>query len=462
MLSIIIPALNEAATIESVVRFARRGRGVDEVLVVDDGSTDDTAELAEAAGARVLTSTLLGKGASMEDGLRAARGDLLLFLDGDLVGLADDLVERMTAPLLSGDADFVKARFSRASGRVTTLTARPLLSTFFPELAGLEQPLGGIVAARRSTLEDVHFETDYGVDIGLLIDVAVRGTRIVEVDIGHLEHDSQPLAILGEMATQVTRTILRRAARHGRLGLSFMQEVLEVERSTQLEVESLIGRVGQPERLALFDMDGTLIRGRFIVELARREGREAELARWLDRPDVPAEVRTTRIAEVFRGVPRQTFIEVARGLPLVEGAAEAIVRLRRAGYRVGLITDSYLVVAETVRRRVFADFSIGNLMRFSGGKATGRVHLAPAYEHPEGCPRHAHCKRNALRHLVDRLELDPVDIVAVGDSENDVCLLESVGVGLAFEPKSPGVARAARATLNGGYTTLDELLATLA
>ena len=159
----------------------------------------------------------LARGGSLEDGLFAARNEFILYLDGDLAGLRKDLVERMVAPLVRDEADFVKASFSRRAGRVTVLTARPLLRTYFPELVHFEQPLGGIVAARRDLLRRLKFENDYGVDIGLLIDASQAGARLTEVDIGHIEHDSHDLDYLGEMATQVARTILDRAAACGRL-----------------------------------------------------------------------------------------------------------------------------------------------------------------------------------------------------------------------------------------------------
>src|SRR3954469_22312049 len=116
-LSVIIPALNEAETIGAMVEFANRSVLVSEVIVVDDGSIDGTPELARAAGAYVITSSMLGKGASMEDGLRVAEGDILVYLDGDLENLNENSIELLASPILDGQADFVKARFTRAGGR---------------------------------------------------------------------------------------------------------------------------------------------------------------------------------------------------------------------------------------------------------------------------------------------------------------------------------------------------------
>jgi hypothetical protein len=353
MITVIIPVLNESESIVSVIEFARRDPRVSEVIVVDDGSIDGTPELAQAAGATVITSTLLGKGASMEDGMRAASNEVLLYLDGDLSGLREDLICRMTSPILAGHADFVKARFSRSAGRVTTLTARPLLQIFFPELADFSQPLSGVIAARRSLLRRMRFENDYGVDIGLFLDVAATGVPLAEVDIGHIEHDSHPLEVLADMATQVVRTLLDRAARYGRFKRGHIREVAEVERHAQAELSVVLQRVSQVERLALFDMDGVLLKGRFIQSLAHRTNKTAELAEYLDHFELTPEERTRKIAALFAGIRREVFEQVARDLPLMPGAAETIVSLRKAGYRVGIVTDAFLVAADIVRRRHF-------------------------------------------------------------------------------------------------------------
>lgn len=454
LVSVVIPVLNESRRIQSVVRLALANPLVGEVLVIDDGSIDDTPELAEAAGARVLTSTMLGKGMSMEDGLRAARHDTLLYLDGDLAGLQEDLVERMTAPVLQGWADFVKARFSRRAGRVTVLTAQPLLRTYFPELARVEQPLGGIVAARRELLERVRFENDYGVDIGLLIDAAAMNARIAEIDIGSLDHDSQDLAALGEMAMQVARAILERAAAHGRLRLSFTRQAGERDGARRAGVEDALRRVGDVERLALFDMDGTLLQGRFVVELARRTGRDVALGGLLDRYDLSPATRTRRIARLFRGVPRETFERAALELPLTPGAVETVVGLRKRGYRVAVVTDSYHVAAETVRRRVFADLAVANVLEFRKGRATGAVTIAPTMRADRKGPL-AYDKLNTLRFLVRRMGIRPRDVLAVGDGDNDIGMLRAAGISVAFQPKSERVRRAAKHVVLG---RLDDVL----
>jgi glucosyl-3-phosphoglycerate synthase len=452
MISVIIPVLSESDTIGAVVEFARRDSNVKEVIVVDDGSIDGTPEMAAAAGATVITSTLLGKGASMEDGMRAANADILLYLDGNLEDLQENLIESMTGPIAGGWADFVKADFAPNAGRITTLTARPLLATFFPELASFGQPLGGIVAARSSLLKRLQFETDYGVDVGLLIDAAFADARLAEAHIGHIKRDLQPLEALGDMATQVTRTIVNRAARYDRLHSSHLKEICEVQHQTELAISCGLPPVGATRELALFDMDGTLLDGRFAVHLADRVGRCRTLHGFLENLDLPAEERARRIAAVFTRVPRAIFEQVAREIPLMPGAEETVIALRKAGFQVGVITDSYSVASEIVRRRVFADFSIGHHMRFHDGVATGKLTFSPAMFHAEGCPHHVYCKRNAMVHLMDRLGIGPEHVLAVGDSENDVCLLEAAGRSVAIRPATERVRDAAKCVVRGDLT----------
>lgn len=455
-----IPVLNESRTIGRIVRFAKRSRLVGEVLVVDDGSIDGTPELAAAAGARVITSSMLGKGASMEDALQAASHEVLLFLDGDLRGLRRDLIECMTSPLLDGNADFVKAKFTRSAGRVTMLTARPLLRTYFPELTDLAQPLGGIVAARRDLLRRLRFENDYGVDIGLLIDALACRARIREVDIGSIAHDSKPLEALSEMAMQVARTILERAAEWGRLRVSSLREARERERVRGGELRNSLYMLKQTGKLALLDMDGTLLNGRFVLELAQRTGRMEPLMPLLDNFVVDEIDRSRRIAAIFAGLHQRNFRETAQHMPLMPGAVEMVVGLRKLGYLVGIVTDSYRIAAEITRRRVFADFVIAHVLKFRNERATGKITLAPAMQSPRICHRHKLCKLNVLHHLATEAGISSDRVLAVGDSDNDCCLLAAVGMSIAFNPKSVKVRDHAKHVVEGDLRGILPLLGT--
>ena len=217
--SIVIPAYNESATVGNVIKVVKRLSIVDEIIVVNDGSTDKTAQLAENAGATVISHKInSGKGAALKTGLENSKGDIVAFIDADLSNLTPNQVEKIIKPILDGKADITKTKFKRKAGRVTELTAKPLLNFFFPELK-YEQPLSGQFAAVRTFLNKIKFEEDYGVDVGIVLDADVRGMRIKEVDIGQIEHSHSPIKGLNKMANEVVRTIVDRAMEYGRVSM---------------------------------------------------------------------------------------------------------------------------------------------------------------------------------------------------------------------------------------------------
>lgn len=215
---VVVPAFNEAEFIATVIRAARAAPEVDEVVVVDDGSDDGTPEVAAAEGARVVShETNRGKGAAMRTGCRSAASDVLVYLDGDLRNITPEKIQRIIEPFKRG-VDFVKTRFERRGGRVTQLTARPMLGHFFPEIdRRFDQPLSGQIGIKRSLMGRLELEPDMGVDIGLLIDVVESGARVTEVCLGELSHDQRELKDLGGMARAVSRVVLDRAARYHRV-----------------------------------------------------------------------------------------------------------------------------------------------------------------------------------------------------------------------------------------------------
>lgn len=224
--SVVIPARNEEQTVGEVVDNVRSlGSVVDEIVVVDDSSSDATAVVAAAAGARVVAAASVlpgygtgpGKGEAMWKGLAATTGEVVVFLDADLDPFDPGWVEALVRPLLHDPAvTLVKGTYDRdGGGRVTELTARPVLSLLFPGVAALlRQPLGGEYAARRSALEQLPFVRGYGVDLALVLDVVARWglASLAQVDLGSRGHRSRPLADLAPMAEAVLHVALHRGA----------------------------------------------------------------------------------------------------------------------------------------------------------------------------------------------------------------------------------------------------------
>jgi glucosyl-3-phosphoglycerate synthase len=283
VVSVVVPARDEEPTVGDVVgvvrsRLQERIGLVDEVLVVDADSTDRTGEVAAAAGARVVrqsqvlpeAGTAPGKGEALWKGLAAARGDLLVFIDADLHDLDPRFVVGLLGPLLTDPAvGFTKATYDRplrvddalqpaGGGRVTELLARPLLATFWPELAWLAQPLSGEYAGRRELLETLPFVRGYGVELAMLIDLAegVGVDAIAQVDLGRRVHEHQPLSALSRMASELLHVALSRLERAGRASFR----------------EPFAAQLLQPER----DLHGRLVLAPHRIEHAERP----PLARW--------------------------------------------------------------------------------------------------------------------------------------------------------------------------------------
>ncbi|MER7740621.1 glucosyl-3-phosphoglycerate synthase [Streptomyces sp. NPDC096538] len=242
--SVVLPALNEEATVGEIVSVVRHDLVlqvplVDEVVVVDSGSTDRTAEEAAAAGARVVHRDAIlpripavpGKGEVLWRSLLVTRGDIVCFVDADLRDFSSDFVTGIVGPLLTDpDLQLVKAMYDRPltladgtapgvaagqGGRVTELMARPLLNMHWPQLAGFVQPLGGEYAARRGLLEQLPFPVGYGVELGMLVDALhlVGLDALAQVDVGVRKHRHQDGQALGRMAAAIYRTAQLRLAR---------------------------------------------------------------------------------------------------------------------------------------------------------------------------------------------------------------------------------------------------------
>ena len=234
--SVVLPALNEEETVGDIVAIIRHDLMqqvplVDEIVVVDSGSTDRTSQVAASAGARVVHRDHIlpripaapGKGEVLWRSLLVTSGDIVCFIDADLKEFSSDFVSGIVGPLLTDPGvDLVKAMYDRPlggatgqGGRVTELMARPLLNMHWPQLAGFVQPLGGEYAARRGLLERLPFPVGYGVELGMLVDALhlVGLDALAQVDVGVRKHRHQDGQALGRMAAAIYRTAQLRLAR---------------------------------------------------------------------------------------------------------------------------------------------------------------------------------------------------------------------------------------------------------
>jgi glucosyl-3-phosphoglycerate synthase len=241
--SVCLPTRDEAATVGGIVRNLRRNlheraRLVDEIVVMDAGSGDDTVAIARAEGAKVFFEHEVlpgegpgsGKGEALWKSLHACEGDLICWVDADIRNFHARFVYGLLGPLLlDPDIQYVKAFYDRpirernalratGGGRVTELLARPLINLLWPELAGIVQPLSGEYAGRRETLEQVPFFSGYGVELGLLVDIAARFgvDAIAQVDLDRRVHRNQDMQALGRMSFGILQAAFLRLAEEGR------------------------------------------------------------------------------------------------------------------------------------------------------------------------------------------------------------------------------------------------------
>lgn len=274
--AVCIPTLDEAETIGTIVRAIRGGLMdgcglVDELWVIDSGSSDGTRRIARDAGARVSLAADIppaggacpGKGENLWKALHATDADLIAFLDGDITNFHPRFVTGLLGPLLDDPAvDYVKAFYERplsepqgyrptGGGRVSEILVRPLLSLFYPELTAFLQPLAGEYAARREVFESLPFPAGYGVEIAHLIDLARdRGlAALAQVDLDERVHRNRGDEELGRMAFGILQVLFRRLERDGRLTLAApLHELLRTWRFDGTALTELVRAVPEPER----------------------------------------------------------------------------------------------------------------------------------------------------------------------------------------------------------------------
>ncbi len=285
-ISLAIPTLNEEKTIERIITILKeklldKYKLLDEIIVIDSGSTDKTREAAKKAGAAVyLASEILkrkgnyrGKGENLWKSLYVTKGDVICWIDADIKNIHPRFVYGLVGPLLTNkNIFFTKAFYQRpirkgsetiplGGGRTTELCFRPLINMFFPLLSGFIQPLSGEYAGRRNKLERLPFFTGYGVETGLLIDIQKKFSlrRIAQVDLVSRIHKNQNLSELSKQAFAILQVISKRANTLGkfilvneiRRKIKIIERIVENNKVYYKLVNSTIAQIQRPPIITL-------------------------------------------------------------------------------------------------------------------------------------------------------------------------------------------------------------------
>jgi phosphoserine phosphatase len=255
--------------------------------------------------------------------------------------------------------------------------------------------------------------------------------RVEEVNIGYIENKSKPWESLGKMSREVSRAILSRAQRQHNNELT--EESVNSIVAIQREMTNVIHEnLSDYHKMIVLDMDNTILTDRFINVCADKFGFRAKLDELRFNESDPI-ILTKRIGLLLKGRTMDELLSVISGMGMAEKVKEVVAACKDKGYLVGIISHSYTLITNYVKQQIGADFSVAHQLEFFEGRATGEVSL-PSYffGSPESFCGHSFCKTNALQHVCDRYSVKMKNVIAVGDSRDDRCMIAYAGKGVAF------------------------------
>lgn len=277
--------------------------------------------------------------------------------------------------------------------------------------------------------EKIEFEEGYGVDIGILIDMHQMGARIAEVSIGHIENKMQSLEQLGKMSREVSKVILKKSGNREEQNFETLEHIHLIREQMEFAIRETSKSL---KKIAVFDMDNTLLRSSFIHTAAEKFGFKFDLVEIITSQN-NAFIRTKQIAGLLKGKSISDLLNIADEIEVTPGIKEIIRYLKENGFIIGIVSDSYDCITNHLKNKYGFDFTLANELEFSNSVATGEVKIPSFYlPHAGSICSHEYCKTHALIHICNKYSIPITDTLAIGDSENDICIIKKAGIGISF------------------------------
>jgi glucosyl-3-phosphoglycerate synthase len=422
MYTILIPAYNEEKTIRKVLKIALKAAGVGQIILVDDGSSDKTVE--RACGLSSIIEIIShqgnrGKGVAVRSGIAHAKFECIVFVDADLLNITPDKIAALAEPILTNQADFVKASFTRARGRVTEIAVKPMMQILFPNNY-FEQPISGQFAARLSFLKEIKIVENWGLDIGILLDAISRKQRIVEVFIGELEHKAQSEHSLAEMSEQVLYTMIQKA-----------------------------GFLSNKYKLALFSFDETILKNystkRMMAFFDKGPEFQAIEEDFADRDILPFEYYS-RLAALLEGISTDRLKEYVATLELRTYAADIVEHLQRRRYKVGLIGMHFHPVMKLIAQKLNISIVEGLGLKLKDKKFTGELNRNTVFEWFEGTLAHGYLQ--AMSRAAKDAGTDLESTIVIVSGTESLPMIAPAGLSVAYRAKDKYLKKAADKTIS--------------
>ena len=408
----VVPAYNEGSRLNKVVEELLKIKELSELILVDDGSTDDTEKrvrqfFADPRFCYFRHRKNKGKGAALKTGLSKAKSEIVLFLDADLENITSLKIKKIVMPVLHDEVDFARGSFRLARGRVTEIAVKPMMKILFPDVY-FDQPISGQVCAKKEFLKRVNFEDRWGVDIGILLDAIQDGQRIVEIDIGKLEHKARSTDEKIEMAEQVLESMIKKA-----------------------------GLIQHKYKLVIFTLDDTLIQKQTLERIFKKLGVADKIAvnqNKLNLGKISQKEFLTRNARQFSGLEVGRIKEICQKVHLTKYSEEVIRALKKRKYQVAIISSNFSPLVESIAERL----GVVNIecvgLEIANGVLTGEI--------TEGSKQRwlntdfEEAFKIAFHRIIRGTKTKSAEIVMVASSERSIPLMLSSGLSIAYRSKS--------------------------